>query len=53
MLPGELGSVNVDIAGGWEGNLQVGGDWYRSTVRKEGFCGLAKAKGGQSGEYDT
>lgn len=25
MLPGELGSVNVDMIGGWKGDLQVGG----------------------------
>jgi hypothetical protein len=54
MLPGEVGSVNVDMAGAGRGECsKLAGDWYRSTMRDEAFCCLAKATEGGSGEYGT
>ena len=39
---------------GLEGeSSKLAGDWYMSTMRYKAFCGLAKAKEGGSGEYDT
>ena len=51
MLPGEFGSVNVDMAG--RGSAELAGEWYRSTMRYNGFCGWAKGREGGSGEYVT
>jgi len=52
-LPGEPGSVNVDMGGDWEGNLQSWPETGICQPRVQAFCSLAKAKEGGSGEYDT
>ena len=53
MLPGELGSVNVDMVGERKGNLQSWwGDWYRPTMRPFGtrrFAAWQKRRKGDPG----
>ena len=44
MLPGELGSANVDMVGVERVILEVGGDWYRSTMSDKAFLQPGKSE---------